>query len=768
MRWKPRTLVTGVSLAFFVGSSTAALAQTPLPEVQVNPPPVATPQRKTKRAAKSKVSASRQGKAAVAPSAASSGSGAASAASSSGAGSQTGQGGQSGPSPALVAQTQALDAARAQIFAPVGANTFSMSSADISNLPAGQDTPFDKVLLQAPGFSQDSAASGSLHLRNEHANLQYRINGVLLPDGVSGFTDFLDSGFIGNVNIVDGVLPSQYGQHTTGIIDITPKNGVFNGGGSISVSGGSRGTISPFFEYGGTFDQTQYYVAGRYFGSNEGIENPAPTIDAIHDDTDQGKFFGYVSTVLGDGSRLSLISGASDGAYQIPNNPGQTPAFTTPGFPPIDSSQLNENQYEQNYYNVLSWQKSTGALDMQVSAFSRYSSLNFLPDPIGDLQYNGVASNVFRSSFLNGVMGDGAYRLNNSHTLRFGFTGSGENATADNESTVFPVDGDGNVNGPPFAAPAQQDNKTGWLFGAYLQDEWRITDKLTLNAGLRFDQMYGYVDANQFSPRVSATYKPTENTTFHAGYARYFTPPELSLSAPTNLANFANTTLQPGVALDDPVQPERSNYFDVGVDQKIMPGLTAGLDAYYKVATDLLDDGQFGQALTLTAFNYAHGWNEGVEGKVEYDANNLRVYTNVAWGHQYATNVVSNQFLFDPDEFAYIANHYIPTDHSQTWTGSAGASYLWNGTTYTADMIFGSGLRNGFANLSTVPAYAQINVGLSHAFKWSPDRKPLTVRFNIVNLFDTVYQIRDGTGIGVFAPQYGPRRGFFVSLAQAL
>jgi hypothetical protein len=381
MRWKPRTLVTGVSLAFFVGSSPAALAQTPLPEVQVNPPPVATPQRKTKRAAKSKVSASRQGKAAVAPSAASSGSGAASAASSSGAGSQTGQGGQSGPSPALVAQTQALDAARAQIFAPVGANTFSMSSADISNLPAGQDTPFDKVLLQAPGFSQDSAASGSLHLRNEHANLQYRINGVLLPDGVSGFTDFLDSGFIGNVNIVDGVLPSQYGQHTTGIIDITPKNGVFDGGGSISVSGGSRGTISPFFEYGGTFDQTQYYVVGRYFGSNEGIENPAPTIDAIHDHTDQGKFFGYVSTVLGDGSRLSLISGASDGAYQIPNNPGQTPAFTTPGFPPIDSSQLNENQYEQNYYNVLSWQKSTGALDMQVSAFSRYSSLNFLPDP---------------------------------------------------------------------------------------------------------------------------------------------------------------------------------------------------------------------------------------------------------------------------------------------------------------------------------------------------------------------------------------------------
>jgi outer membrane receptor protein involved in Fe transport len=765
VHWKRRRVVACALAWLSLDHSSAAVAQTSLPEVQVNPP-AATPQRKAKRQARPKFAAQRQTR----PTADGTVRGASVPggpleASSSGAGSQGDQG---GPSSALAAHTQTLDAARAHIFEPVGTNTYSMTSSDISDLPAGQDTPFDKVLLQAPGFSQDSAASGSLHLRNEHANLQYRINGVLLPDGVSGFTQFLDSGFVGNVTIVDGVLPAQYGLHTTGIIDITPKNGVFDGGGSISVYGGSNATITPTLEYGGTVGQTQYFAIGRYFGSGEGIENPAPTLNAIHDHTDQGKFFGYVSTLLDDGSRLSIISGASDGAYQIPNNPGQPPAFTVPGISPISSSQLNENQYEQNYYNILSWQKSTGPLDLQLSAFSRYSSLNFLPDPIGDLQFNGVASNVFRSSFLNGVMADAAYRVNSDHTLRFGFTGSVELATAHNDSTVFPVDGDGNVNGSPFAAPAQNNSKTGWLFGAYLQDEWRVTDRLTLNGGLRFDQMYGYVAANQLSPRISATYNLTSSTTVHAGYARYFTPPELSLSAPTNLGNFANTTQQPGVNLDDPVQPERSNYFDVGIDQKIMPGLTAGLDAYYKSATDLLDDGQFGQALTLTAFNYARGWNEGVEGKVEYAANNLRVYTNVAWGHQYATNVVSNQFLFDPDEFAFIANHYIPTDHSQTWTGSAGASYLWNGTTFSADMIFGSGLRNGFANLSTVPAYSQINLGLSHAFKWSPDRKPLTVGFTVVNLLDTVYEIRDGTGIGVFAPQFGPRRGFFVSLSQAL
>ena len=430
---------------------------------------------------------------------------------------------------------------------------------------------------------------------------------------------------------------------------------------------------------------------------------------------------------------------------------------------------MNERQYERSFYNVVAWQKSMGALDMQLSAFSRYSSLHFIPDEVGDLEFNGVASDIFRSSFLNGVQGDAALRVNADHTLRFGFTASGEQAEADNSSIVFPTDPFGNVDGPPFAAPVQDERKIGWLMGVYAQDEWRITDKLTLNAGLRFDQMYEYVDANQLSPRVSATYKLTDDTTLHAGYARYFTPPELALAAPTNLAAYAGTTQQPAVNLDDPVQPERSNVFDVGVDQKILPGLTAGVDAYYKKATDLIDDGQFGQAMTLTAFNYAKGWNEGVEGKLRYDAGALSVYGNVAWGHQYATDVVSNQYLFGTlAEYEYAATHYIPTDHSQTWTGSAGASYLWSGTRFTADMIFGSGLRNGFDNLTTVPGYSQINLGVSHAFQWSPTEKPLTVRFDVVNLFDSVYEIRDGTGIGVFAPQYGPRRGFYLSLSQAL
>ncbi|MDI4640313.1 TonB-dependent receptor [Rhodoblastus acidophilus] len=649
---------------------------------------------------------------------------------------------------------------------------YDISGAAIAQAPQGANAPLDKVLLQAPGVSQDSAASGSLHIRNEHANVQYRVNGVLLPEGVAGFGTLLDTQFIGNMSLLTGALPAQFGLHTSGIIDVTSKNGVFDGGGAVGVYGGSHGTITPSFEYGGSSGQTQYFFTGQYSQSNLGIENTTPAYNAIHDRDALNKFFGYVSTILEDGSRLSFLTGSAVGTYQIPATPWQTPfpgvAALLPNSAAFPSSAVAENQYEASLYNVLAWQKSAGALDFQFAYFSRYSELHFMPDTYGDLLYNGVASDVLRDSFLNGVSVDAAYHYNDAHTIRGGLYASGEDTYVRNSSFVFATDAGGDPYGAPFPAPVDKSSKFGWLLGAYLQDEWKISRQLTLNAGLRFDQMYQYVDANQFSPRLSLTYAPFDSTNMHIGFARYFTPPSQALSAPVNLADFANTTAAPAVSQSGSVLPEHGTYLDAGIEQKVLPGLTIGIDGYLKWAQDLLDDGQFGQALVLTAFNYAKGFNQGLEFKVNYEQGDFRAYANLALAKQMATNVVSNQYLFDPDELAFISNHYIYTDHSQTLTASAGASYRWQGTRFSADMIYGSGLRAGFANTQTSAPYVQFNLGAMHQFKWAPDMKPVTIRFDVVNLFDTIYAIRDGSGIGVFAPQYGPRRGFFIGISQKI
>jgi len=671
-----------------------------------------------------------------------------------------------------------FDEVRQNIVAPTGPTSYQINHQAIEALPQGSNASLDKVLLQFPGVTQDSAASGELHVRNEHANIQYRINGIMLPDGVGAFGQILDTGIVGSLALLTGALPAQYGLRTAGVLDIQTKADAFNNSGSVSVYGGSHGTITPSFEYGGTAGQTQYFVSGRYFGSNLGIESPTPANEAIHDRTSQEKGFLYLSTVIDPTSRLTFMSGVSNSTYQIPNNPGQTPNFTAFGVSNFDSTFLNEHQNEFNQFNVVAYQKSGDGIDYQLSYFNRYSQLHFMPDPVGDLVFNGVASNVYRQSYVNGIQEDTAWRIGYAHTLRFGFSVSAERSLVTNISTVLPLvdpadPGAGTIDAPFSIFDSSA--KTGWLFGTYLQDEWKITNKLTLNAGLRFDQMNQYVDANQFSPRVSLTWKPYDGTTFHAGYARNFTPPQQVIAAPTNLAlvtppNVPANTQTPEVQINSPVLPERSHVFDVGVVQKIypIPGLEVGVDGYYKTARDLLDDGQFGAAYVLNGFNYDRGENIGLELKSTYNNGNFRAWGNVAWAKQIATNIVSNQFLFAQDEINYIATHYIYTDHAQVLTASAGASYLWNGTRFSASMIYGSGLRSGFANTDHLPSYTQVNAGVSREFLFPGWTKPTTLRFDVVNLFDKIYEIRDGSGIGVFAPQFGPRRGFFVGISQKI
>lgn len=666
---------------------------------------------------------------------------------------------------ALSTTSRAADATRERLSPRAGAAVHTRDAADIEAAPQGANASLDRVLLQAPGVTQDSGVNGGFHVRNEHGNVQYRINGILMPDGVAGFAQALDTSFVRSLSLLTGALPAQYGLRASGVVDIVTKVGTATPQGGISVYGGSNRTATTAFEYGGsTNDGWDYFVAGRIRGTALGLDNTTPARNAIHDDTRQGSWFIYLSKALDGDTRVTFMSGGGINRYQIPNTPLQQPQFTAFGVNAFDSTRLDENQIERSVFNVAAIQKSSGAFDMQLALFSRYSNLHFIPDTIGDLVFNGVASDVRRVSLNNGAQGDLAWRASPDHTVRTGFMASIERTRAVNLNTLLPLDANGDPVDAPFRV-TDASSKTGVTLSAYLQDEWRLTKELTLNLGLRFDHYSNYSSASQLSPRASLVYRPFDGSTLHAGYARFFTPMPQLLSAPANLGLYANTTQQPDVPFATPVRPERADYFDVGVEQRIAPGLDIGVDAYLKRTRNLADDGQFGSALVLAGFNYDRGYNSGVEVHAKYAMGDFRAYGNIAWGRQRARLPSSNQYLFGADEYAYIASNYIYTDHAQTLTASAGAAYKWNRTRISVDMIYASGLRAGDFNTGKVSPYAQFNAGLAHEFT-GVNGKPLSLRIDIVNLFDHVYQIRDGSGIGVFAAQYGPRRSIYAGLTQ--
>jgi outer membrane receptor protein involved in Fe transport len=661
-----------------------------------------------------------------------------------------------------------LDRARNSLSPRTGSSEYSFDQKDIAALPEGDNTSFNQALLQAPGVANDSF--GQLHIRGDHANIQYRINNVILPEGITGFGQALDTRFASRIDLLTGALPAQYGYRTAGVVEIETKSG-FGQGGSVGIYGGSHNTINPSFELAGaTQTGLSYYITGSYTQNDLGIENPTSSVNAIHDHTSQPKGFVYLSQLLNPTTKASFIAGSSVGKFEIPNNPAQDPNpdfLAQAGVAGFNSADLNETQREVNNYAILAFQSSLrNGLDYQVALFTRYSSVTFNPDPIGDLVFNGVASQVFRSAFTNGLQADGSNRLNAAHTLRVGLSASTENDRSDNTSTVFTTDPNtGNVNGGPITIVDNNPKNGNRLYGVYLQDEWRMTEKFTLNYGARLDEMDAFVRAGQLSPRIGFVYKDTPQTTYHAGYARYFTPPPNELVSSKTLALFDNTTNAGASDVNSPVQPERSHYFDAGVTHQLTTSLNLGLDGYYKYARNLIDEGQFGQALIFTPFNYDRAKVYGVELTGNYKKNAVSAYANLAYSVARATEIKSAEFNFAPDELAFIASNWVYLDHDQRYTASAGASYLWQRTTFTADAYYGSGLRRGFANTEKLPPYTHANIGMVQHFD-TRELGKLDLRLVIVNVFDQSYELRDGTGIGVGAPQFGPRRAYYAGLSK--
>jgi len=674
----------------------------------------------------------------------------------------------------IVVTGRRSDFARDTINTAVGASKYTFDQQSLQKQPGGGNSGIDTVLLQAPGVTQDSY--GAVHVRNEHADLQYRLNGVIVPESISGFGTTFDPKIASSIDLITGALPAQYGFHTAGIVNFRTQQGQLENSGDIGIYGGSFGRIEPSAMVQGSAGKLSYFLSGSYLRDDLGIENPLPTRNAIHDRTTQFRPFAYVSDSMSANSRISVFGGSFIGNFQIPDITGTGGSFTVNGRDSYDASKLDQNQREITHYAVAAYQYSGDKLNFQIAPFIRYSKTQFTPDPNrSDIIFNGYADRATLSSLATGAQADATLTAGSNHTVRFGAFFENEHTHSHLISNVLPVDAEGNqISDVPFAI-TDEASKNGQLYGLYLQDEWTLAPTLTFNFGARYDVVHAYTHEQQLSPRANLVWKPTGKTTLHVGYARNFTPPPQELIAPAALSLYTGTTKQPEVLLDSPVKAEREHYFDGGVEQIVAPGAKIAIDAYYKIKRHLLDEGQFGSAIVLSPFNYAKGYAWGVELSGNYTRGPLDLYANLARGQEKGKDIVSSQYFFAPDELTYIANHYIYTDHSQKWTASGGASFTIHDSAGTlvpsADFIYGSGLRtddpNGIIpNGGELPGYFVLNAGLAQNITGPGPLRGVTVRLDVTNLLDKKYEIRSGAGVGVGAPQWGERRGVFVGLSK--
>src|SRR5205809_369664 len=141
----------------------------------------------------------------------------------------------------VVVTSQELDISREAIVPSLGATRYTVGPDRLESQAQGESAPFNQTVLRFPGVAQDSF--GQLHVRGEHANLQYRIDDVLIPESIPGFGQVLETRFADNISLITGALPAQFGFRTTGVIDIHTKTGAVFEQGEATVYGGSFDTI---------------------------------------------------------------------------------------------------------------------------------------------------------------------------------------------------------------------------------------------------------------------------------------------------------------------------------------------------------------------------------------------------------------------------------------------------------------------------------------------------------------------------------------------
>ncbi len=374
-----------------------------------------------------------------------------------------------------------LDEIRSALQSSTGATTYRFTRRDIETNPGGDNAPLNTLLLQAPGVAQDSF--GQIHVRGDHNEVQFRLDGVQLPEGLSVFGQALMTRFAHSASLTTGALPSEYGFLQAGVIDITTKNGSADPGGDASIYGGARDYFFPSLQYGGHAGKWDFFATGDFVHNRVGVENPTPSFNAIHDLSNQYHALGHLRYTADENTRISLTGGVSNAQYQLPNNPGQQRQFANPSFldsalsqqvyGSVDSASLNERQKEITDFGILSLQKDMGKVSLQSSIITRYSSLGYSPDPLGDLVYNGISQHAARSVFSTGSQTDVTWKATPKHTVRFGYQVYVERNSSKTDSIVYQQNGAEDDGTPIYDGSTTNvhdgSGRTGWMYGSTLR-----------------------------------------------------------------------------------------------------------------------------------------------------------------------------------------------------------------------------------------------------------------------------------------------------------
>jgi len=662
----------------------------------------------------------------------------------------------------------------------------------IAELPQGHDISLPKLISSTtPGVV--AGPFGQMFIRGNHANIQYQIDGVQLPEATSGsFSDAFSPRNIDHMEIITGGIPAEYGERLSAVMNIITISGPEKTSGDAEISYGSYNSVTPQVMVGGSNQDgnIHYFASAKYNQTNRAVDTPQPLSyadeahggqDAIHDAGNSDVEFVRVDDILDNENKLTVIGFNSREFIQIPTFPSNflpTDAYFQPGYTdPFGNQQTpasqplftwappttNDTTTENNAYLEVVWKHTFSESSfLQIAPYYKVATVNVTNDLANDLAtvgsqpISGAAPDSFllsRTTNNYGLKTDYTYRADERNLWKAGFQLQNSQSITSNMSIWT------SLTSPPFTFSGL-DN--GNLEAVYIQDSYTVTPNLTLNMGLRntevqFQSDQIYSSDGLLQPRIGLEYLLSERTKLHAFYGKLFQP------APFENLREAFTVVGGGLGGPYNIKAESDDYFEAGVSQQVGEQQLMSLVAYYKNAANMLDDTGLLNTSLAQPYNYSFGYATGVELSIVGElAPNWSEFFNYAYEDARGEGISGGIFAFNSANIP--PNQYLFLDHVQLDTATAGLTYKKDSYWSTLQGLYGSGLRTGPNNANTLPTHLTFDFTVGYKFIGDSGWKGTHVAVDWLNITNLAYPITINNGFN--GSHYAAGAQYFVHLGR--
>ena len=656
---------------------------------------------------------------------------------------------------------------------PVTGSVATVTRQTLNESPGGDDRPITDVIATQPGFVAD--ALGNVYARGNHANIQYQVDGIPVPDSVGSlFAASIPTRLINGLEIYTGGMPAEFGDRLGAVVNLTTRSASDHPDGNVQVRYGSFNTVEPGATYAAKLSDTVGVFGGGSFQYSERMLDPPSVYPILHDDGYSGRAFARIDWQQCDCNRYELFATYAHNKFDIPLDPSIQP-LTSPtevrppdqygnASPPYIPHDTNATETEDEVFVAAAMTHKLDNGQILVAPLYKLSRGVLFSDPehaLGPLSDPGTtASNVTRLAETGGGVATISLQ-EGSHLFKAGVQIDFLHGKTNYES--FARAEDGGID--PSMTQAGVDHTDALTSGAYAQDHVTL-GKLALDYGLRVDELHVILqdgttnDSAGVSPRLGGSYSFTKDTVLHAFAGINWQPPE-----PLDAANAARALgvvpANEQVVYD--LKPETDLYSELGISSRLIHELRGGLTAWGRYAYNQLDDTAIGSTSLLSNYNFRRGRATGLEASLDLRIGPwLSAFANGSLGLAEGQGISSAKYLFTAAELADTS--WQTLDHAQTWTANSGVTVRDGRFAITGMLQYGSGLRTGSDNDQHVPGHVVENVSAQYTFV--PHAYPIKVAIDVINIANEYYAYRIANGF--VGSSYGQPRSVFMTLSLPL